>query len=263
MQMDVMRKNAFGLVLIAFLSGCCSKKVADTSQNDITVGQRELVVLMGPAACGKGTVAAQAKNKLGFITVSTGDVLRQNVSQGTDLGKKAQPIMASGGLVSDDLINEMVQNWLAQQSAGTSPIILDGYPRTIGQAQALMAMLKDQKNAAYHLRIVRFAVSEQEVVDRISSRVVCSNKECQKVYSLKSFKPKVEGVCDACGGKLIKRKDDTEEVVKKRYAEYMAHESEILNFFKAQGVEISEVSAAQPIDEVFVDFKKIVTHPVK
>jgi len=251
------KRSALSLAIIALLSGCSSKKVVDAPKNENKSARRELVVLAGPAACGKGTVANKAKD-LGFINVSTGDVLRQNVSQETDLGKKAQPIMATGGLVPDALINDMVQDWLVKQAAGTQPIILDGYPRTIGQAQALIAMLKDPRNAAYHPRVVRFTVSEKVVVDRIASRVVCSNKECQKVYSLKSLPPKVEGICDVCGGKLIKRKDDTEEIVKKRYADYMKTEAEILAFFKSQGVEITEISAEQPMDQVFAAFKTAV-----
>ncbi|HBY05382.1 MAG: Adenylate kinase [candidate division TM6 bacterium GW2011_GWE2_42_60] len=254
----MLKRSALSLVVIAFLSGCSSKKVADAPKNENKSAQRELVVLAGPAACGKGTVANKAKDILGFITVSTGDVLRQNVGQETDLGKKAKPIMEKGELVPDTLINDMVQDWLIQQATGTQPIILDGYPRTIGQAQALIAMLKDPKNAAYHLRVVRFTVSEKEVVDRIAYRVVCSNKVCQKVYSLKSLPPKVAGICDVCGGKLIKRKDDTEEVVRKRYTDYMKTEAEILAFFKSQGVEITEISAAQPMDQVFAAFKTAV-----
>jgi len=245
--------------LIALLSGCCcvSDRKTDSAKTEEKQVMRDLFIFFGPPACGKGTLASSLKDVLKFITVSTGDVLRQNVGQGTELGKKAQPIMARGELVPDDLINAMIKDWLEKQAGGTNPIILDGYPRTTGQAQVLIDMLKDPKNSSFRLRIVRFSVSETEAVDRIVYRVVCENKACQKVYSLKSLKPKVDGICDVCGSKLSKRGDDTEEVIKKRYNDYMKTEDEMLNFFKEQHVEIQEISAEQPMDKVFEAFKKL------
>jgi adenylate kinase len=244
---------------VALLSGCCCvcDRKNDSAKTEEKQSMRDLFIFFGPPACGKGTLAASLKDVLKFITISTGDVLRQNVGQGTELGKKAQPIMARGELVTDDLINAMMSDWLTKQAGGTSAIILDGYPRTTGQAQVLLDMLKDPKNASFRLRIVRFSVSEAEAVDRIVYRVVCGNKACQKVYSLKSLKPKVDGVCDLCGGQLSKRGDDTEEVIKKRYNDYMKTESDMLNFFKQHNVEIQEISAEQPMENVFEAFKKL------
>ncbi|MCL5436551.1 MAG: nucleoside monophosphate kinase, partial [Candidatus Dependentiae bacterium] len=245
------------LSALAFCGGCRSKKTGEQMKNETTQKARDLFIFFGPPACGKGTLAARLKDELKFITVSTGDVLRQNVSQKTELGQKAQPLMARGELVPDTLINAMVGDWLIQQAAGHSPIILDGYPRTVGQAEALLELLKDPKNSAYRLRIVRFGVSEQEAVDRILYRVVCSNKACQKVYSLKALKPKVEGICDVCGSPLTKRSDDTEEVIRKRYNDYMKSEAAMLGFFKSHGVEINDISAEGSMDEVYSAFKKL------
>lgn len=244
------------MVLVATLGGCRSKK-AEEAQVAQKPAPRDLFIFFGPPACGKGTLAARLKDDLKFIPVSTGDVLRQNVGQNTELGKKAQPLMARGQLVPDELINAMIQDWLEQQAAGHSPIILDGYPRTTGQAAALLNILKDPKNSSYRLKIARFTVPEQEAVDRILYRVVCSNKACQKVYSLKALKPKVEGICDVCGSPLTKRSDDTEEVIRKRYNDYMKSEADILNFFKQQGVEIHDISAEGSMDQVYGDFKKL------
>lgn len=248
----------FSLALVLFCTGCCRSRNEknDTQKIEGKKVPRDLFIFFGPPACGKGTLAARLKDESKFITVSTGDVLRQNVSQNTELGKKAQPLMAKGELVPDELINAMIQDWLIQQASGTNPIILDGYPRTTGQAQALLDILKDPKNANYRLKIARFSVSEQEAVDRILFRVVCSNKACQKVYSLKSLKPKVEGICDVCGSPLSKRSDDTEEVIRRRYQDYMKTESAMLDFFKQHGVEITDISAEQPMDNVYTDFKK-------
>lgn len=250
---------ALGLAFIALCSGCSrtKKENTETVKLEEQRAPRDLFIFFGPPACGKGTLAARLKDELKFITVSTGDVLRQNVGQNTELGKKAQPLMAEGKLVPDELINAMISDWLVQQASGTNPIILDGYPRTVGQADALLNILKDPKNSGYQLKIARFSVSEQEAVDRILFRVVCSNKACQKVYSLKALKPKVEGICDVCGSPLSKRSDDTEPVIRKRYQDYMKTEADILSFFKQHGVVISDISAEQPMDGVYADFKKL------
>lgn len=247
---------ALGLALMVVCSSGCSRsrnERPETTKLEEKKAPRDLFIFFGPPACGKGTLAARLK----FTTVSTGDVLRQNVGQNTELGKKAQPLMAEGKLVPDELINAMIQDWLIQQAGGTTPIILDGYPRTVGQAEALLNILKDPKNSGYQLKIVRFSVSEQEAVDRILYRVVCSNKACQKVYSLKALKPKVEGICDVCGSPLSKRSDDTEPVIRKRYQDYMKTEADILNVFKQHGVAITDISAEQPMDGVYADFKKL------
>ena len=249
-------KLALCLALVALLGGCRSKKTEVAPGAD-KQASRDLFIFFGPPACGKGTLAARLKDDLKFIPVSTGDVLRQNVSQNTELGKQAQPLMAQGKLVPDELINAMIQDWLTKQAGGHSPIILDGYPRTTGQAAVLLNILKAPNNSNYRLKIARFTVPEQEAVDRILFRVVCSNKACQKVYSLKSLKPKVEGICDVCGSPLTKRSDDTEEVIRKRYNDYMKSETDILNFFKQQGVEIHDISAEQSMDQVYGDFKKL------
>lgn len=250
---------ALGLALMVICSGCgrSRNEKPEATKLEEKKAPRDLFIFFGPPACGKGTLAARLKDELTFITVSTGDVLRQNVGQNTELGKKAQPLMAEGKLVPDELINAMIQDWLIQQASGTNPIILDGYPRTIGQAQALLDILKDPKNSGYRLKIARFSVSEQEAVDRILFRVVCSNKACQKVYSLKALKPKVEGICDVCGSPLSKRSDDTEPVIRKRYQDYMKTEDAMLNFFKEHNIDITTISAEQPMEGVYADFKKL------
>lgn len=213
----------------------------------------EVYVFFGPPACGKGTLASRLKNEKGFVPVSTGDMLRSHVSQNTELGKQAQLFMAQGKLVPDELVNAMVNDWLIKQSENNAPLILDGYPRTVKQAEALLAMTRNN----FHLRVISFVVSEDEAVNRIVYRVVCSNKACQKVYSLKVLKPKVEGVCDICGSPLLKRSDDTQEVIRKRYNDYMQTENAMLAFFRDHGIEVNRISAEQPVEGVFEEFQKI------
>lgn len=218
---------------------------------------RSLFIFFGPPACGKGTLAQRCKTESNYITLSTGDLLRHNVAQGTELGKQAKAFMDKGDLVPDSLVSAMVKEWLTQQTANNNPIVLDGYPRTKAQAASLFDMLKDPALASLKMRVIRFTVPEAEVVSRISSRVVCSNKACQKVYSLKAHPPKVAGICDICGSKLIQRPDDTEPVIKKRYQDYMKTENEILDFYRSNNVSINEISANQPMDAVYAEFKKI------
>lgn len=249
--------KAFGLVLLACMGGCSRGKKAEKNEPEVKKVPRDLFLFFGPPACGKGTLADQLKAENGFGHMSTGNLLRENMGQETELGKKAKVFVDKGELVPDELVNAMVQDWLEKQASGTSPIILDGYPRTVGQAQTLLEILKSEKNSGYRLRVVRFSVSEQEAVDRIVYRVVCSNKNCQKVYSLRSLKPKVEGICDVCGSPLLKRSDDTEEVIRKRYRDYMVKETEMLNLFKQHGVKIDEISAEKSINDVYDAFQKI------
>lgn len=249
--------TALGLVLLACMGGCSRGKKSEKMEPEAKKVPRDLFLFFGPPACGKGTLADQLKAEKGYGHMSTGNILRENMGQQTDLGQKAKAFVEKGELVPDELINAMVQDWLEKQASGTGPIILDGYPRTVIQAQTLIEILKSEKNSGYRLRVVRFSVSEQEAVDRILYRVVCSNKNCQKVYSLRSLKPKVEGVCDACGNPLSKRSDDTEEVIRKRYNDYMKKEAEMLNLFKQYGVKIDEISADKSIRDVYADFQKI------
>ena len=136
-------------------------------------------------------------------------------------------------MAPDEIISAMTKEWLKKQSEEGNPIILDGYPRTIKQAKSLVAMLKENKFQNFNLHVIRFTIAEQVIVDRIANRVVCENKKCQQVYSLKTKKPKQEGICDLCGSRLSKRSDDNEEVIRSRYQTYMANEKDILNFFVA------------------------------
>jgi adenylate kinase len=215
-----------------------------------------LIIAFGPPGCGKGTVAEDDKKRLGSISISTGNILRQNISEGTELGKSAKAFLDKGALVPDDVVNGMVKSWIEKNVVDGARVIFDGYPRTAAQAEALIEMLKAKPNCT--LRVVRFGIAKNVVVERSEARMVCGNKACQKVYSLKVTPPKVAGVCDVCGGALIKRSDDTKEVMEKRYDEYLLQEAPILEVLKKHAP-IIDISAEQPMEVVFEAFKKATT----
>ncbi|HBS48485.1 TPA: adenylate kinase [Candidatus Dependentiae bacterium] len=254
---SIPQKLIFAIAATALFASCGNSTNKEDMKTSIE-NKKEILVLFGAPGSGKGTLAQRAAKELGYTTLSTGDLCRQNIEKGTDLGKTLKGYIDKGELVPDSLISDMVKVWLTEQQSSKNPIILDGYPRTKSQAETLVTLLADPNFSNLSLKVVKFAIREEEVVDRIANRLVCENKKCQAVYSLKSKKPAKEGICDLCGSKLIKRTDDNEEVVKNRFKIYSATENEILNFFSEKGISIKEISATQPVDEVYESFKKIV-----
>ncbi|HEX32524.1 MAG TPA: nucleoside monophosphate kinase, partial [Candidatus Acetothermia bacterium] len=161
------------------------------------------IILLGPPGAGKGTQAKLLAAKNGLAHLSTGDILRDEVARGTDLGKKAKEYMDRGDLVPDQLIIDMIRGRL-DESAG---FILDGFPRTVTQAEAL------EKIVVMDIAI-NIALSREDVIKRLSSRRVC--RKCGKIYNLLYNPPAVDGVCDECGGELYQRDDDKREVIENR-----------------------------------------------
>jgi adenylate kinase len=189
-----------------------------------------IILLFGPPGCGKGTQAAFITERFQIPAISTGDVLRGEVKAGTALGKAASAIMAAGGLVGDDLINPMVSNRLAQPDCANG-FLLDGYPRTLPQAEFLTALLAERKlpkPLAIHIDVPAGAI-----VSRITSRRTCP--VCKRIYNVISQPPKVEGICDADGAKLVTRADDTEETVTKRLSAYEQATGPVIEYYAARG----------------------------
>ena len=202
------------------------------------------IIFLGPPGAGKGTQAKLVAERFHIPHISTGDILREAVTNGSELGKKVKNIMESGELVPDDLMVDIVKERIGRADCKKG-FILDGFPRTIVQANALDEVLKGMNKEIEGT--VYFKIEEEEVVKRISARRVCS--KCGAVYNLVYSPPKVNGICDKCGAPIYQRDDDKEETVRKRYSVYIEKTVNLLDFYKKQG-KLFEVDASKDIEKV-------------
>lgn len=214
-----------------------------------------ILIMLGAPGTGKGTVASKLATKLNIPQVSTGDIFRKAIAEKTPVGVEAEKYISQGMLVPDDITIRIVEERLKDEDVQNG-LILDGFPRTIEQAEALDSMLA-KLNRKITLAI-NLETPEEEIIDRIVSRRVCSNQDCKTVYNTKLNPPKVDGICDKCGSELIQRKDDNEETVKNRLVEYYKQSAPIVDFYKEKGLLYSsEVSvkinkmAVDVADEVY------------
>ncbi|MGW2365896.1 adenylate kinase [Streptomyces sp. NPDC001667] len=203
------------------------------------------IVLVGPPGAGKGTQAAYLAKNLAIPHISTGDLFRANISQGTPLGQKAQEYMRAGQLVPDSVTISMAEDRMDQEDAAGG-FLLDGFPRNVGQAEALDAYLKGKDLALD--AVLDLEVPEDEVVKRIAGRRICRN-DSSHVFHVVYNQPKAEGVCDACGGELYQRDDDREDTVRKRLEVYHTETEPIIDYYKAQGLVVT-IPALGKVTEV-------------
>ncbi|MFE5948584.1 MULTISPECIES: adenylate kinase [Streptomyces] len=203
------------------------------------------IVLVGPPGAGKGTQAAFLAKNLDIPHISTGDLFRANISQGTELGLKAKAFMDAGDLVPDEVTIGMAKDRMEQPDA-VNGFLLDGFPRNVAQAEALDVVLKaeDMQLDA----VLDLEVPEDEVVKRIAGRRICRNDSAH-VFHVEYNAPKTEGVCDACGGELYQRADDSEETVRKRLEVYHTQTEPIIDYYRAQNLVVT-ISALGKVDEV-------------
>ncbi|MFC8504849.1 adenylate kinase [Streptomyces sp. NPDC057411] len=203
------------------------------------------IVLVGPPGAGKGTQAAYLAKNLAIPHISTGDLFRANISQGTPLGVEAQSYMKAGQLVPDSVTIGMARDRMQQEDAANG-FLLDGFPRNVAQAEALDEILK--ASGVQLDAVLDLEVPEDEVVKRIAGRRICRN-DSSHVFHVTYNAPKTEGVCDACGGELYQREDDTEETVRKRLAVYHTETEPIIDYYRAQNL-VETISALGKVDEV-------------
>ena len=183
------------------------------------------IILLGAPGAGKGTQAAVICEKLNILTISTGNIIREALKNGTEMGLKAKSYMDAGKLVPDEVVIGIVKERLAQDDCANG-FILDGFPRTIPQAEALDAM------GVVIDKVIDIEVADEVIVNRLSGRRVC--EKCGRPYHLESLKPKAEGICDDCGGTLVQRKDDSIETVKARLDIYHNETEPLKDYYAKQ-----------------------------
>ncbi|WP_324822117.1 adenylate kinase [Sinanaerobacter sp. ZZT-01] len=203
------------------------------------------LVLLGPPGAGKGTQATQIAEKYNIPHISTGDIFRKNVKEGTPLGKKAQEYMSKGELVPDDLVIELVEDRLTEDDCKNG-FLLDGFPRTVYQAEKFDVYLKE-KNSVID-KVLDIDVEKDILIDRMIGRRVCKN--CGATYHVKNMPPKKEGICDVCGGEIYQRADDTLETVSNRLQVYLEQTSPLIDYYEKAG-NIAHINGAGALDKVF------------
>jgi adenylate kinase len=199
------------------------------------------VAFLGPPGAGKGTQARDLASEWGGLHLATGDMLREAVAAGSPLGREAKSYMDRGALVPDDVIIRMMAERLVKADAGRG-VILDGFPRTIAQAEALAKLLKDLGQTLDS--VIYFDVSEPELLRRLTGRRVC--RKCGHSYHLVSNPPKRAGVCDVCGGELYQRDDDVEATVRNRLEVYQRQTSPLLDYYRQRN-QLASVSGEGPV----------------
>lgn len=197
-----------------------------------------VIIMLGAPGTGKGTVAGILTEKLEIPQVSTGDIFRKNIKENTELGKIADSYISKGNLVPDDITIEIVKDRLKQKDVEKG-LILDGFPRTIKQAEALEKILEEEGKKVDI--VVNLTTPEEEIIERIVNRRICSNQECKAIYNLVLNPPKKEGICDKCGSELIQRKDDRVDTVKSRLDNYFQLTSPLIEYYQNKGVLKTEI----------------------
>ena len=220
-----------------------------------------IIVMLGAPGSGKGTASKLLSKLLNEKHISTGDMFREFIKKGDELGKELEKYMSKGLLVPDDLVIRILEQQLSSSECEKG-VILDGFPRTANQAISLKEMLEKQEKKVD--MALQLDIPDNDIIYRTVKRRMCSNKECGEIYNLEFKKPKVEGICDKCGSKLIQRKDDTEETVKQRLEIYHKNSKEIIEYYEKQGIlytvnlRASDNMTEEKIKEWIEDFKKSV-----
>jgi adenylate kinase len=203
------------------------------------------LILIGPPGSGKGTQATLLGDRLGLVHISTGDILREAIRVGTPAGKKAEPFVNNGKLVPDDVVNELVADRFRRDDR-PEQFVMDGYPRTLAQAASFDQVLRQQ--FLNLTAVVVLKVDDAEVLRRLGGRWICPN--CNATYHLTKKPPRVPGICDVCGTKLIQREDDKEETIRRRLEVYRQNTVELIPHYQRQGL-VREVPGEGEIDKIY------------
>lgn len=223
--------------------------------------QKTIVIFIAPPGAGKGSLSYLLVKRQNWVQLSTGNLCREQIAQGTELGSQIDFIIKSGKLISDGIIVELVRDWLVKNLAHAQGVILDGFPRTVAQAAALDTLLHelatDPEFTDVQLKIVHLKLSDACVMQRLTERLICQEKTCQAVYSVQKDSPRAPQcnlTCDECSGRLVRRADDEKIAIAQRLAVYHEHEQELLDFYHAHGQVVITINADQPLENVYSEF---------
>jgi adenylate kinase len=215
------------------------------------------LVLVGPPGSGKGTQAEKLVSRLGLRYIGTGEILREAIRAGTEMGRRVKPLMDQGLLVPDSEVNEVVAE-LFRGNHRPERFVADGYPRTYSQAVAFDALLTQQVLALD--AVVNLTIPDEEVVRRISGRRCCSNPACGVCYNVNYRQSRVSGKCDKCHSPLILRDDDKEETVRRRLGEFHKNTDALIDHYDKRGL-LREVDATDPVETIYDNILKAVKQP--
>lgn len=210
------------------------------------------LIFIGPPGSGKGTQTKMLSEEYNLPHIDTGAMLREEIASGSEQGKIAESLISKGRLVPLELVASIIKNRLMQEDCKNG-FILDGYPRSIEQAYALDDILKEiDKDSPVVPKVIYFNVDEEKLIDRLVNRRTC--EKCGEIYNLKSMKLRDENVCEKCGGKLIKRSDDTEETARKRFDTYFKETEPVTDIYRKRG-QLITLDASLSIDEMYKNLK--------
>ncbi|MBC7326666.1 adenylate kinase [bacterium] len=210
-----------------------------------------MLILLGAPGAGKGTHAKRLSVLLGIPHISTGDIFREEMSKNSALGLEVKRYVEKGELVPDELVNQIVRRRLSQEDCRNG-FILDGYPRTLQQAEALDSILKELSLPLK--KVVNLVVSEDDIIRRLSGRRICRN--CGAIFHIVNMPPKVEGVCDYCGGELYQREDDKPEAIRHRLAVYHQQTEPLIRYYKDKGL-LVDVNCEVPLEQSVAEIMKL------
>lgn len=210
---------------------------------------KKILILLGPPGAGKGTVGGRLSEIYNLPLISSGDLLRENVNNHTELGEKANSYIKKGELVPDELVEEIIEDRIKKEDCNYG-FILDGFPRTLKQAEDLEKILQDEGIPI----IVYLSASDDFLIKRLSNRRICEN--CGAIYHLINLPPKKEDVCDKCGGKLIQREDDKIEVIKRRLGVYHKLTRPIIDYYRKKG-NFFKISGEGKLEETITMIKEV------
>ncbi|NMA47292.1 MAG: adenylate kinase [Lentisphaerae bacterium] len=212
----------------------------------------KVYVFLGPPGAGKGTLGELFCQDSGVIHVSTGQLLRDEMELGSDLGQQVKELISHGSLVSDEIVAAMVAKRLAQPDIKARGVLLDGFPRTVHQAEMLCAILSE--NGGEMAAVLLIEADETMLMDRLTSRRMCPNKQCEAIYNIRTNPPRKAGICDRCGTALIQRSDDSEETARGRLKVYDEQTRPLVDYYEGKGKLVRMQSGD---DAVEVNYKRL------